>query len=196
MTAKNPNPFPDFPVADLLPGAQNHDAFTVVTPAIRRAREIVSDYLDTSTGAGGRSFVIPVRGDYGTGKTHLLGDVATSLRSVQEKEPGVVAAAFLEADPLTWYRNSLGPALARLPLRDLILAAYSAAAQQVAGQAQLTASAVSRLADDGIAARDLVTRELLSPSDVDLTFQALLEDISGDAGAQRTACFVCLVGGP
>src|SRR5689334_17323663 len=138
MAESKPNPFPDFPVAQLRPGRQADDIVTVLTPAIDRSRDIVRDYLGISADQGGQSFVIPVRGDYGTGKTHLLRDVAMALRDVPEREPGVAAASFLEVDPLTWYRNALGPALTQLPLRDLVLAVYSAAAKQVAGQAGLT----------------------------------------------------------
>ena len=71
MAITNVNPFPDFPVAELMPGGRARDTLTVITPAIQTSRKIVSDYLNVSRSPGGQSFIVPVRGDYGTGKTHL-----------------------------------------------------------------------------------------------------------------------------
>jgi P-loop Domain of unknown function (DUF2791) len=138
----------------------------------------VADYLDSVANVNDtRSYVVPVRGDYGTGKTHLLRDVAMAVQRAAGEQAAVVGASFLEADPLTWYRNAIGPILARLPLQEALLAVYSQAAMRVAGQAELTAGAVDRMAADHGLARELVNQELLSSSDVDLAFQEMLEEI-------------------
>jgi hypothetical protein len=176
------NPFPDFPVATLQESMQASESVTAGTSPICQARVIVDEYLESLSTSPKRSFLVPVRGDFGAGKTHLLKDVAERVRVAAPTSVGILAAAFLETDPLTWYRTAVGPQIIRLPIEDIVLQAYSAAARAVAARSSLTVAAVDLLQGDPASARDMVSGELLSPSDVELTFRNLLEEICSNVG--------------
>lgn len=84
-----PNPFPNAAVAHVYDSPP--DVLTIDTPAVRRARRVVSGYLsatrtpggggDAGGGGGsgehliGKGTACVIEGDYGTGKTHLALDL-------------------------------------------------------------------------------------------------------------------------
>jgi hypothetical protein len=77
MTANALNPFPDYAVTRLGVG-QGAEGVTIVTLSIAKGRELVKEYV---AGVGiplkpgqTNAALCAVRGDYGTGKTHLLND--------------------------------------------------------------------------------------------------------------------------
>src|SRR5262245_32998744 len=108
------NPFPDYAVTRLAAG-QNAGAETIVTPAIAKARRLVEAYVQGLATPGHstqtKAALCAVRGDYGTGKTHLLNDVAAHLESEcgTSLSPSILRATCIEAEPLSWFRTKIGP---------------------------------------------------------------------------------------
>ncbi|MEV8442095.1 ATP-binding protein [Actinosynnema sp. NPDC051121] len=90
------NPFAMVAVADAT--GFGSDTVTVMTPAIREAVGLVSDFLTAPVEHGRPAGnVIAIVGEYGTGKTHLLG---TLLRHVEvQAGQGRTRAVYLEAEP-------------------------------------------------------------------------------------------------
>jgi hypothetical protein len=172
------NPFPDYAVTRLVGGQATET--TVVTAPIVRGRQLVDGYLKGLTARVGTARTIAalcaVRGDYGTGKTHLLNDVASYLRQHPDcnEAPSIVRATCIEADPLSWYRTQLGPQLDKLPLYDVTLRLYGQAAKTVASAMRATTGAVEILNKDPTQIRDLVRRNLISVDEVCREFDKLL----------------------
>lgn len=168
------NVFPDYPVAAFEGREPDYELATIETQPIIKATTIAEAYLAALRGGGETaSNVVPVKGEFGSGKTHLLGHVATRVRLAPRSS--VVTVATMETDPVDWYRSAVGPALERLPLAELVSGAYAEAAKTVAGRAPLTAAAVDQIAADPEIAKALVQRQLLNPTAVDGAFQELLE---------------------
>ncbi len=120
------NPFPDYPVTRLNDEATGPRP-TVVTDEIARARKYSQEYASAWHGTdlprdeSSRSLIIPVRGDYGTGKTFLLLDAAAVLREeLGDRSIDLTALRLscVETDPVTWYRSEVGPSLDAAMLRE------------------------------------------------------------------------------
>lgn len=177
MTTKALNPFPDYAVTRLGPG-QEADGATVVTPAIASERQLVKDYvarLITPVTAGQTNAALcAVRGDYGTGKTHLLNDVASQLKAASTAPTSILRATCIETDPLSWFRTKVGPQLDLLPISDVALHLYSAAGETVAKATELTASAADVLKENPTRIRDLIRDNHLSVDEVGREFEKLL----------------------
>src|SRR6185369_3634872 len=146
------NPFPDYAVKRLVVG-QDTGSPTVVTAAIGKGRELVTTYLrafESAVPASSTAALCAVRGDYGTGKTHLLNDVAAQLEEMRgrSRPVSIVRATCIEADPMQWYRTQLGPQLDTLPLYDIALHLYGQAGRTVAAATGLTEAAASVLQED------------------------------------------------
>ena len=110
--ARPANPFSPTAVARM--SGQGTDATTVVTAAIRDATSHLDDYLRTGDGA-----VVAVVGDYGTGKTHLAGELLAHPRRVTG---GRGQAIYLDAPGdtfLSLHRRFLAR-LTRTAVRDLV----------------------------------------------------------------------------
>src|SRR4051812_34850503 len=118
------NPFPDYAVKRLVVG-QDTGASTIVTAAIGKGRELVKTYvegLEAPAPTKSNAALCAVRGDYGTGKTHLLNDVAAYLQQIcheKSRSPAIIRATCIEAEPMFWYRTQLGPQLDALALYDV-----------------------------------------------------------------------------
>ncbi|HLF12563.1 MAG TPA: hypothetical protein VJA26_15280, partial [Gammaproteobacteria bacterium] len=143
MTANTLNPFPDYAVTRLAAG-QDADAVTIITPPIAMGRELVKKYV---AGVGvpiivgqTNAALCAVRGDYGTGKTHLLNDVASQLEAAfnSSASPSILRATCIETDPLSWFRIKVGQQLDRLPLYETVLRLYGYAGKTVAGNTGMT----------------------------------------------------------
>ena len=183
MTAKV-NPFPEYPVSRLDERAYQ-SARTALTGPITRTREIIdrwaSEQAVLKAGAAA-PLIVAVRGDYGSGKTHLLLDAMSQLKRGygQKHELGFLAVATTAGSPLDWYRTVIGPRLADLSLGELVVGLYAKAAQVVAERAKLTGPAVSRLKREPAAVKELISGDLLSATAVEEVFQdSLREALAG-----------------
>jgi hypothetical protein len=198
------NPYPDYPVARLQDDAAQATRATADTPAIQvvkgYVREFISQWTARRISPEQRvsPMVVGVRGDYGSGKTHLL------LCAAAEFERGLVAeypdATLLrvqarDADPAGWYRSAVGPALTKLVsrgspslttdpevvqrdmnrLRALVVEVYAASARRVANEASLTEAVSRKLAEQPRAVLRLVRDGLLNETAVDEEFRRDLQ---------------------
>src|SRR5262245_22026100 len=117
-----PNPFPVYPVSSLREIAPDILDKTVFTEAVVAIDTAVREFVDNATRGKRGGVAIPVRGDYGTGKTHLLLFAQARLRKNWDGGPGsvtVLSAAATEAPFSTWYLTIVAPMLDRLGLPRL-----------------------------------------------------------------------------
>jgi hypothetical protein len=166
------NPFPDYPVSRL--DASPTSLVTVETDAIEKVRRRIADRVSGRTAP----LVVPIRGDYGSGKTHLLLEAGGELNRLLAKRDGKLSTlrlAAIEEDPVGWYRAVIGPRLDSIPLDDVITVVYADAARQVAGRAGLTEGAGVRLSAEPGYARVLVREDMINATAVDEEFRAQLE---------------------
>ncbi|MBC8029114.1 MAG: hypothetical protein H7Z16_03305 [Pyrinomonadaceae bacterium] len=189
------NLFPDYPVVALKGQAREVSRATVVTPAIEQARRRVETYaqqwldLKTQPDTKLETLINAVRGDYGTGKTHLLLDAAAKLEETIGKDyPDltIIRVAGLETDRLNWFRLTIGrelnpsglrPSSERGFVEQLMLRLYAKAGQAVAAKTKLTEAAVDRLNREPEAILTLIKENLLNVSAVDHEFEKLIEAI-------------------
>jgi hypothetical protein len=66
------NPFPVYPVSSLRDIAPDILTRTVPTDAVRTIDAAIKGYVKRAAHGARAGLTIPVRGDYGTGKTHVL----------------------------------------------------------------------------------------------------------------------------
>jgi hypothetical protein len=184
MTDSALNPFPDYAVTRLAAGQQAR-ALTIVTPAIAMGRKLVDQYaagVAMPVKAGQTNAALcAVRGDYGTGKTHLLNDVAAQIEAVAgPSHPSIVRVTCIETDPLSWFRTKVGPQLDALPLYDTAVQLYGNAGKAVARSTRLTAAAEDELAEDPARIVNLVRKDRLSIDEVGREFESELAVICKD----------------
>ena len=69
------------------------------------------------------AMIIAVKGDFGSGKTHLLLDALGQFQSgfKRNSEITVIRVPCLETDPLTWFQMSIAPELKRPFLEKLVV---------------------------------------------------------------------------
>lgn len=148
MTARA-NPFPEYPVSRLDEPLAPGSAHTARTGPIARERQIIDRWLrEREARPGGPApLIVAVRGDYGSGKTHLLLDAMVNLDTGlgERNRPSLLPVAAIAGRPLDWYRAVIGPRLADLPLGELVIGLYARAGQEVADRATLTETAVGQL---------------------------------------------------
>jgi hypothetical protein len=217
-----PNPFSDFPVAKLEDDLDEATRNTIQTEAIRRVGGLVSDFIRQwgSPLPSGERHTTPliagVRGDYGSGKTHLL------LYATRELERGLAVtypdATFLrvkavERDPVGWYSSEIGPSLSKLTsrtvpgsadapiqsglqtnrLRSLLVRVYARAAQQVASEAELMEGVSRRLNEEPLTVLRLVREGLLNETATEEAFRQNLLDLCPRASDAVRRAFAGLV---
>jgi hypothetical protein len=203
------NPFPDYPVARLDDNASAAARSNFDTPATVEAGRLVDGYIAGWSGLAGprQPLVVAVRGDYGSGKTHLLLYAADRFeRGLGDGHPdaALLRVKAVDADPLGWYRAEIGPALAALSpraprepadaggepkhLRALALRAYAAAAQRVAGEAALTEAVSRKLESQPQTVLRLIRDGLINETAVEEAFREdLLRICPGPRDAVRLA---------
>jgi hypothetical protein len=183
------NPFPGYPVSRL--DAKEDGKRTLETEAVARTREFVRAWADRSGTPAAGPLILAVRGDYGSGKTHLLLDAIAAVESRAQAD--VLRVVGIQDEPLNWYRTAIGPRVAELPLADVVLQLYAKAAADIAGAAGLTAGAVPALQRNPGAVRNLVRDDLLSRTAVDDQFRARLEQVAEGASPNVVHAFSQLV---
>lgn len=192
------NPFPDYAVTRLGMG-QGAEAVTIITPAIAKGRELVKTYIagaDVPLKPGQTNAALcAVRGDYGTGKTHLLNDVAAQLQKAFDSSGAlsILRATCIETDPLSWFRAKVGERLSELPLDDTVLRLYGSAGKTVAATTELTAPAADVLNQDPTRIRELIRQNRLSIDEVEREFERQLGAICKDYEETVRRVLACLV---
>lgn len=185
MNKSKLNPFPDYPVTRLMDSREAGPA-TVLTPGVRAGRELVDKFVSglhqVPQGAQTGAALCAVRGDYGTGKTFLLNDVAAYLCQTcgTTSPPTILRATCIETDPLSWFKSKVGQRLDELPLGEIALRLYGRAGAVVAGRTALTDSAVALLQADPTRIRDLIRSNQLSVDEVGREFQKQLDVVCKD----------------
>lgn len=197
---EGPNLFPDYPVAMLDRDGDAAGKLTVMTAGIVKAGTLVEHHLDrAASGDSLQGLNVPVKGDFGTGKTHLLTYAGHRFRSGAAEHgltPSVVSVGAMETAPFEWYRSVIGPQIAALDLERLAVELFAEAAKAVARRAPLTAAAVPELESNPATARTLVERELLNPTAVEIELMDALEKIAPDVKPDVRRAIAGLVWAP
>lgn len=198
------NPFPAYPVVRLLDGLENIKAITIDTEAIIQSRNFVEQYAKQWQSKREKPdmqitpLVVAIKGDYGTGKTHLLLDAAAGLADHLNElkcSPIFIRLTCIGADPVTWYRAVLGPTLMQPFVSEAIVDLYARAGQDVAAEVKLTGAAVAKLVEDPTLIHSLVRDNLLSSSAVNERFDSLLKQICKDCEENVRRAFTAMVWG-
>lgn len=187
------NPFPDYPVIRLKEEPGNIKKLTIPTEAIIRSRSLVNHFIEQWNNKNGNStqkvesLIVAVKGDYGTGKTHLLLDAAAQVQegfSSTFPDVAILRISCIEADPVKWFQTKIGHELKQPFIQNIIIRLYARAGQKVASQAKLTKAAEEKLKQDPWSIHSLIKENLLSSTDVDQEFKVLLKDICHDASEE------------
>ena len=109
VTTTRLNPFPDFAVVRLDDKSLIASGRTVETEPIRLARALVDRRVAAAKDER-TATIVAVKGDFGTGKTHLLLDARDWLLR-KRRDAGALCLTATETDPVDWFRGSVGPAL-------------------------------------------------------------------------------------
>jgi hypothetical protein len=146
-----PNPFPIYPVASLNDIAGDIVNRTVFTESIIEVDSVVQDYMKRIASGAPEGVAIPVRGDYGTGKTHLLAFAKARLLDGWPSGKADVTALLvpaIEAPFSSWYLSSIAPHFSRLNLPRLFVKLLANAATDIAEQVPLTKELADRIRKD------------------------------------------------
>ncbi len=185
------NPFPDYPVTRLKEEPGKIQGMTILTQAIVRSRSFVDQYVgqwkESDTGQKVEPLIVAVKGDYGTGKTHLLLDAVAQVQqglSSIYPDIAILRISCHETDPVTWFKTAIGLELKRPFLQNVIVHLYAKAGQMVASESKLTKAAGKKLEEDPWSIHDLIRENLLNETGVDKQFESLLKDVCSDASEE------------
>lgn len=190
------NPFPVYAVSSLREIASDILANTVYTDGVRAIAQAVLAYVGSAGTYPHSGLAVPVRGDYGTGKTHLLLFAQAKLR---EAWPGGDAGITLLSVPTTeaafpeWYLNVVAPAIARLDLGDIFARVLAAAACEVADLVPLTAGAAQRMRNDPLEVYPILRDEQVSRTDVERVLTRFVAEIAPRASDDLRSVLKALV---
>lgn len=164
------NPFPIFPVASLRDIAPEILDKTVSTEAVRKLDALLVDHVRKAADGGRVGVAIPVRGDYGTGKSHLLLFAQARLRKAWPEgaaEVVVLSVASTETPLHEWYLTMVAPRLDELDLPSVFTRLLAAAAYLVADQVTLTADVAKSIRHDPLEVYEALREGLLSRTHVE-----------------------------
>jgi len=197
------NPFPDFPVIRLQEEPGKIQELTIPTEAIIRSRQLVNRFMEQwnikksdNSGQKVEPLIVGVKGDYGTGKTHLLLDAAAQVQlgfSSTYQDIAILRVSCLEADPVKWFQTAIGPELKRPFLQSIIVSLYAKAGQIVASEAKLTKAAGEKLKQDPWSIHTLIKENLLNETGVNHQFEMLLNDACGNVSEEVRKALAGLV---
>lgn len=165
-----PNPFPVYPVSSLRDIAADILDRTVFTEAVVAIDTAVQEYVQRATASTRAGTAIPLRGDYGTGKTHLLLFAQARLRKAWPggaPEVTVLSAPATEAAFPMWYLTVVAPLLDRLAIPRLFTKLLAGAACEVADQVPLTTELAATIRNDPLEVYPFLREGLLSRTDVE-----------------------------
>ncbi|MGW4212282.1 hypothetical protein ACWEIJ_30115 [Lentzea sp. NPDC004789] len=136
------NPFLSAGVAK--PREFDDTTVSVPTPAIAEAMSLIDAFLRPSARPSGN--VIAIQGEYGTGKSHLVGALLHHARGREEEHRPRVA--LLEARPATFvdlYRQLVGDELTKDDVREQVQEFYAHVLADELGASPFTAEIADRL---------------------------------------------------
>ena len=195
------NPFPSYPVMKLGDRSTNLVLHTGETEQVVRVRRIVTEYASTWSRSSPvadkeKSLFIPVQGDFGSGKTHLV-KYATALLAKEleavDAIPRIVVAPTTEVDCWSWYRTVLGPALVeQIDPPELLTRVLAKAAVDVAKRASLTEGLTASLEATPTSVFDFLSKDKLNVTEVLERFEGVVRNLCRDAGDAVTHAFMAL----
>ena len=189
------NPFPDYPVTRLQEDTTEVRSHTLQTPEIKdiaaRVREWAHRWQSPEApDQKPKPSIVSIRGDYGSGKTHLLVYAISELAvTLKDYKPGytVLRAASLETDPLSWYRETISPAIAAAGLPEMMRGIYAEAGKVIARAARLTEGGEQVLTETPQAIFTMVRDSLLDRNAVDEQMLKFLVDAGATSQDVRQA---------
>ncbi len=177
VATEKANPFPDFLVSRITGevGVQ-----TAETGPIKQSHELLKTYLTGWQNQAFQPLFVGVKGDWGTGKTHLLLDAAATVATPRDGvgAPFMIRTACVEKDVLAWYRTGIGRQLDKDRLPELATRVFARAGQDVAQRTTMTAPADAALASNPRAIQGLVRSNLINTTAVRNQLTQLLEQIA------------------
>jgi hypothetical protein len=175
------NPFPVYPVSSLRDIVEDILDKTVFSEAVIALDGAVKGHVARAAAGVRTGLAIPVRGDYGTGKTHLLLFAQARLRQTwQDGADGVtvLSAPATEVPFPAWYLTVVAPLLARLNLPRMFARVLATVACEVADQVRLTAGAAARIRADPLEVYPVLKEGLLSRTDVERELARVMATIA------------------
>lgn len=181
MNSGVPNPFPVYPVSSLRDIAADILDRTVLTEAVVALDTAVQGYVRRATTGARTGIAIPVRGDYGTGKTHLLLFAQARLREAwagDALDVMVLSAPATEVPFPDWYLTVVAWLLDRLGLPRLFTKLLASAACEVADQVPLTKKLAATIRKDLFEVYPALRNGLLSLTDVERALVRTVAEIT------------------
>ncbi|WP_112263305.1 ATP-binding protein [Lentzea terrae] len=172
------NPF--LPMAVATPREFDDATVTIVTPAVAEAVSLVDAFLRPSTRSVGN--VIAIVGEYGTGKSHLVGTLLRHARDTSEGDrPRVV---LLEARPTTFvdlYRQLIGDELRKEDVSDRVREFYADVIADELSDSPFTTDIADLLRTGQLDPVDVVHRLKLAESRCLDSLRQVLERVTNNA---------------
>jgi Cdc6-like AAA superfamily ATPase len=171
------NVFPNYGVVRLGDVPQTIKKRSILTQEIEDVQALVESFAAAFVDAAKQSYplLISVKGDYGTGKTHLM---LHAIATLQERTRQATVARLVapEAGPSGWLGIEPGPTTA-IPFKELVLAVFQEAALSVARDSRLTQKEAQQVAADPWSVRQLIEDGELNASVVDHDFRERMKRI-------------------
>jgi hypothetical protein len=164
------NPFPTYQTVNLTDSPEQVHKRTVETPEIGRARKLLEEY-EKHFGAEvskipHRPILVAVAGDYGTGKTHLLMEVASQFNKLKAFDGIILSWIAPEDTPSAWFRAQPNP-LNNVPFEAIMEAVFNQVAIKVAQSSKLTRKHADEIKEDPEVLSDLFAAGKINFSVVD-----------------------------
>jgi Cdc6-like AAA superfamily ATPase len=176
------NPFPTYQTVNLTDSPEQVHKRTVETPEIGRARKLLEEY-EKHFGAEvskipHRPILVAVAGDYGTGKTHLLMEVASQFNKLKAFDGIILSWIAPEDTPSAWFRAQPNP-LNNVPFEAIMEAVFNQVAIKVAQSSKLTRKHADEIKEDPEVLSDLFAAGKINFSVVDEAYHKEISKICG-----------------
>lgn len=177
------NPFPSYPVIRLGDDLADIQAVTVHTPDIIRIRDYIDEFCQQYDPDNRRTLVVGVKGDYGSGKTHLVKYALSYLRGSLGDEIDVtqIAVSATEEDAFGWYKHAMGPALRDIDIPSLLERLVAEAARRVASRARITEQVIGTLEREPAKVWSLFSDDEVDTTQVHRAYRDKIEEICDSA---------------
>lgn len=175
------SPFPVYPVSALRDIAPDILEKTVFTEAVSALVSAIRGYVQQATEGHRAGLAIPVRGDYGTGKTHLLVFAKAQIRELWLGNPyevTVLSAQATEAPFSAWFLTTVVPLLDHLGLERIFAKLLATVACEVADQVPLTLGVADEIRNDPMEVYPALRDGLLSETDVERGLRKTIAEIA------------------
>jgi hypothetical protein len=173
---KSSNPFPSYPVIRLNDDSVDILSVTVRTPDILRITEYIDDFCQQYDPENRSTLVVGIKGDYGSGKTHLVKYALSYLQKSlgNSVEATQIAVSATEEGAFGWYRHAIGPALRSINIAKLLELLVAEAAKNVASRAHITKQIIKILEQEPAKVWRLFSDDEVDTTEVHRAYREML----------------------